>query len=145
MPQAKSGKPTSISPLSQSVAETFVHNADLWFATQAELLTDVDALTHAWLDRRREGVDAMRQALLRLTGCQDPGEMLHIHQEWLSGMFHRAAEDIAAFNTGIWSMTKKATTDLERAAREVTEPIQAVGAEALKAAATRPHSHKAAA
>jgi hypothetical protein len=70
--------------------------------------------------------------------------MLQIHQECLSGVCHRAAEDIAAFNTGVWSMTKKATTDLERAAREVTEPIQAVGAEALKAAATRPHPHKAA-
>ena len=145
MPQAKPGKPMSISPLSKSMAETLVHNADLLSATQAELLTDVDALTHAWLDRRREGVEAMRQALLQLTGCHDAGEMLHIHQEWLSGVFHRAAEDIAAFNTGIWSMTKKATTDLERAAREVTEPTQAVGEEVLKAAATRPHPHRSAA
>jgi hypothetical protein len=145
MPQAKHGKPMSISPLSNPMAEIFAHNADQWFATQAGLLANVDALTHAWLHRRREGVDAMRQAIQQMTGCQDPGEMLHIHQEWLSGVFRRAAEDITAFNNGISSITKKAATDLERAAREVTEPTQAVGEEVLKAAATRPHAHKAAA
>lgn len=145
MPEAKHGKPMSLAPLSNPVAEIFAHNADLWFATQAALLADVDALTHAWLHRRREGVDAMQQVIQQMTGCQDPGEMLHLQQEWLSGVFRRATEDIAAFNTGISSIARRATTDLERAARQITEPIQAVGDEVPKTAATRPYPHKSAA
>lgn len=145
MPEAKHAKPMSLSPLSNPMAEIFARNADLWFETQAALLADVDALTHAWLHRRREGVDAMQQAIQQMTGCQDPGEMLHIQHGWLSGVFRRVADDIAAFNTGISSITKRATTDLERAAREITEPMRAVGEEEPKAAGVRPHQHKAAA
>ena len=49
----------------------------------------------------------------------------------LSGVFSRVTEDIAAFNTSISSIAKTATTDLERATREITEPTKAVGEEDL--------------
>jgi len=145
MPEAKHAKPTSPFQLSNPVAEIFARSADQWFATQAALLADVDALTHAWLHRRRASVDATQQAIQQMAGCQNPGEMLHIHQEWLSGVFSRVTEDIAAFNTSISLIAQRATTDLERAAREITEPIQVVGEEEPKAAAVRQHQHKSAA
>jgi hypothetical protein len=145
MPDAMHAKPMSLSPLSNPVAEIFARSADQWFATQAALLADVDALTHAWLRRRREGVDATQHAIQQMTGCQHPGEMLHIQQEWLSGVFRRVTEDIAAFNTSISSIAKRATTDLETTAREITEPTQAVGEEEPKAAGVRQHQHKSAA
>src|SRR5712692_164542 len=119
---AKHGKPTSQFPLSNPLGEIFAHNANLWFATHAELLTNVDALTHAWLHRRREGVEAMREAIQQMTECSDPAEMLRVQQEWLSGAFRRANEDITALNNGISSLTRKANTDFERAARKVAEP-----------------------
>jgi hypothetical protein len=145
MPEAKHAKTMSLFPLSNPVAEVFARSADQWFATQAALLADVDALTHAWLHRRRESVDATQQAIQQMTGCQHPGEMLHIQQEWLSGVFRRATEDIEAFNASLSSITKRATIDLERVTREITEPIQAVGEEEPKAAAGRLHQHKSAA
>jgi hypothetical protein len=145
MQEAKHAKPTSLFPLSNPVAGIFARNADQWFATQAALLADVDALTHAWLHRRRETVDATQQAIQQMTGCQHPGEILHIQQEWLSGVFRRATEDIAAFNASISSIAQRATTDLEKAAREITEPIQAVGEEEPKAAGVRSHQHRSAA
>jgi hypothetical protein len=130
MPEAKHAKPASPFPLRNPVAEIFAHSADQWFATQAALLADVDALTQAWLHRRREGVDATQQAIQQMAGCQNPGEMLDIHQKWLSGAFSRVTEDIAAFNTSISSIAKGATADLEKAAAEITEPVRAVGEEA---------------
>jgi hypothetical protein len=147
MPEAKHGKPMSLFPLSNPMAEIFARSADQWFATQAALLADVDALTHAWLHRRREGIDAMQQAIQQMTGCQHPVDMLQVQQEWLSGVFRRVTEDIAAFNSSISSITKRATTDLERAAHEITEPIRTVGGEEPKAAGARPHhqQHKSAA
>ena len=129
-------------PLSSPLGEIFAHNANLWFATHAELLANVDALTHAWLNRRREGVEAMREAVQQMTECQEPAEMLRIQQEWLSGAFDRASQDIAALNNGIASMTEKATKDFEKAARTTGEPLKLVGGETLMAAGNKPHKSK---
>src|SRR5258708_5637593 len=145
MQETKHGKPISQFPLSNPLGEIFAHNANLWFASHAELLANVDALTHAWLDRRREGVEAMREAIQQMTECQDPTEMLQIQQEWLSGAVRRTADDIAALNDGISSMTKKTTTEFERAARRVIEPFHTAGEEMLKAAGNKPHKDKSAA
>src|SRR5882724_1154848 len=123
MPEAKHEVPMSAAAFNKPMADIFAHSADLWFTTQAGLLADVDALTHAWLHRRREDLEAMRQALQRMTGCQDPAEILRIQQEWISGAFRRATDDIATLNTAVSSMTMKATADLERAAAEVTKPL----------------------
>jgi len=145
MQEAKHAKPTSPFPLSNPVAGIFARSADQWFATQSALLADVDALTHVWLRRRWESVDATQQAIQKITGCQHPGEMLQIQQEWVSGAFRRATEDIEAFNISIASIAKRATADLEKAAHEITGPIQAVGEEESKAAGGRLHQHKSAA
>src|SRR5437667_10302079 len=119
MQHRKQEKPGTEFRLSNPLGEMFAQNANLWFATQAELLANVDALTHAWLSRRREGVDAMREAIQQMTDCKDPAEMLHIQQDWLSGALRRASEDIAALNDGIASMTQKASSEFEKAARKV--------------------------
>jgi hypothetical protein len=71
--------------------------------------------------------------------------MFQIQQEWLSGAVRRTADDIAALNDGISSMTKKATTEFERAARRVTEPLHPAGGEMLKAAGSKPHKDRSAA
>ena len=140
----KQGKPGTEFPLRNPLGEMFAQNANLWFATHAELLANVDALTHAWLNRRREGVDSMREAIQQMTECRDPAEMLSIQQDWLSGAFRRASQDVAMLNDRIASMTQKATTDFEKAARKVAEPLHAVGEEMLKAAGDKPHKDRAA-
>jgi len=142
MQHAKRGKPMSQFPMSNPFGEIFAHNANLWFATHAELLANVDALTHAWLNRRREGVDSMREAIQQMTECRDPAEMLSIQQDWLSGAFRRASEDVAMLNDRIASMTQKATTDFEQAARKVVAPLYAVGEEMRQAAGNKPREGK---
>lgn len=144
MSNATSGKPTSQFPLSSPLGEIFAHNANLWFRTHAELLANVDALTHAWLTRRREGSDAMRQAIQQMTECQDPAEMLAIQQEWLTGVLRRTSDDIAALNEGITSMTQRATEDFAKSARLATEPARLVGEPMLKAAGNKPRQGRAA-
>src|SRR5712671_61166 len=129
MQHAKQGKPASQFPLSNPFGEIFAHNANLWFATHAELLANVDALTHAWLNRRREGVDSMREAIQQMTDCQDPAEMLHIQQEWLSGAFRRATADVAMLNERVASMTQKATSDFEKVVHKVAAPLHTVSEE----------------
>lgn len=137
MTAAKHEKPTSTSatsPSGNAVGDLFANNADLWFTTQAELLADVDALTHAWLNRRRKGVDAMRHAFAQMSRCQDPAEMLRVQHEWFSSALQRAMDDIAELNDSIASMTKRATGSFEAAARNAGEPLLAVPEEMLAAA-----------
>jgi len=113
MPQAKHGTPVSTASTDQPMTGIFSQHAELWFATQAGLLADVDALTHAWLHRRREGLEAMRQALEQMMQCQEPTEMLLIQQEWLAGAFRRATDDIAALTNTVSTLAGKATSDLD--------------------------------
>src|SRR5207245_3459032 len=108
----------------------------------AELLANVDALTHAWLNRRREGVDAMREAIQQMTECRDPAEMLHIQQDWLSGALRRASQDVTMLNERIATATQKATTDFEKAARKVTEPLHAISEEMRQVAGNKPHGDR---
>jgi hypothetical protein len=145
MSNATHGKPTAQFPLSSPLDEVFARNANLWFKTHAELLANIDALTHAWLTRRREGIDAMREAIQQMTECQDATEMLGIQQEWLSGALRRTGEDIASLSDGVASMTQKATAEFEQAARKAAEPLLPAGGEMLKAAGNKPHKSKAAA
>src|SRR5260221_6009503 len=120
MPESRDDTSSSPFPLRDFLGEMFAQTVDLWFAKQAELLANVDALTHGWLHRRRQGVDATREAIAKLTECQDPAEILQIQQDWFSGVSRRTMEDIAALNDGISSMTKKATADFETVARQVS-------------------------
>ena len=167
MSESKDDRSLSPSPLRDSLGEIFAQNVDLWFTTQAELLANVDALTHAWLHRRQEGVDAIRQAIEQMAECRDPAEISHIQRDWLAGVSRRAMEDVAALNNGVSTMTKKVTADFETVAREVTtlngniasltkratadfksaahkavSPIRAVGEEKLKTAGSKPHKDK---
>ena len=139
MQHTKQKKSGTEFPLSNPLGEMFAHNANLWFTTHAELLANVDALTHAWLSRRREGVDSMREAIQQMTECRNPAEMLHIQQDWLSGALRRASDDVTMLNERITSMTQKATTNFEKTARKVVEPLHAVSEEMLKAAGNKPH------
>jgi Phasin protein len=142
MQHRKQEKPGTEFSLSNPLGEMFAQNANLWFATHAELLANVDALTHAWLNRRREGVNSMREAIQQMTECRDPAEMLRIQQDWLSGALRRASEDVAMLNERIATVTQKATTDFEKAARNVVAPLYAVGEEMRQAAGNKPREGK---
>jgi hypothetical protein len=131
-------KPTSQLPLSDSLEEIFARNADLWLTTYGELLANLDALTHAWLHRSRNGVAAMHQALQHMTEWQNPQETLRIQQELLSDAIRRATENLAALSNGISSLTERATGEFAKAVRKVSEPPCAVSDEMLKAAGNKP-------
>jgi len=167
MSESKGDRSLSPSLLRDSLGEIFAQNVNLCLTRQAELLANVNALTHGWLHRRREGVDAIRQAVEQLAECRDPAEIFHIQQDWLAGVSRRAMEDVAALNNGVSSMTKKVTTDFETIAHEITtlndniasltkwattdfksaahkaaSPIRAVGEEKLKTAGSKPHMNR---
>jgi hypothetical protein len=111
VPEATHPSPTLPMPLNNAVADIFARSADQWFATRPALLADVDALRHAWLHRLRASIDATQQAIQQNGWMPEPEEMLHIHQKWLSSVFSRVKEDIAAFNTSISSIANWGSPD----------------------------------
>jgi len=168
MSESKHNQSSSLSPLSDSLGDIFAQSVDLWFTMQAKSLANVDALTHAWLHRRQEGVAAIHEAIEQMVACQSPAEILQIQQDWLAGVCRRATEDVTALNNGIASMTKEttagfeivarkvtalnddvasmtkqATTDLGSAAHKAAFPIRTVGEEKLKTTGNRPHKAQA--
>src|SRR5471030_642237 len=142
MQYTNQGKPVTEGLLNNPFGEIFAHNANLWFATHAEMLANVDALTHAWLSRRREGVNSMREAIQQMTESRDPADMLRIQQQWLSDAFRRATEDVTRFTTALSSITAKATGDFEQAARKIGGPLYVVGEEIRQAAGDKPPARR---
>jgi hypothetical protein len=135
----KQEKPGTEFPLGPPLGEMFARNANLWFTAHAELLTKVDAMTHAWLSRRRQGVISMHEAIQQMTESRDPADMLRIQQQWLSDAFRRVSDDITGLTTGFSTMTAKATVDFEKTAHKVIAPLYAVSEEMLQAAGNKPH------
>ena len=80
----------------------------------------------------------MREAIQQMTECRDPAQMLHIQQDWLSGALRRASEDVTMLNERIATVTQKATTDFEKAARKVIAPLYALGEEMRQVAGNKP-------
>src|SRR5713226_9057079 len=74
MSESKHNQSSSLSPLSDSLGDIFAQSVDLWFTMQAKSLANVDALTHAWLHRRLEGVAAIHEAIEQMVACQNPAE-----------------------------------------------------------------------
>src|SRR5262249_15095476 len=100
----------------------FVESFDRLLTAQSKMLADIDALTRAWLDRRREGIDAVCQAVQDMGRCQYPADMLRIQQDWFSGARRRVTEDIVGLSDGIALVTRTITAPLEALAPIAREP-----------------------
>jgi hypothetical protein len=74
-------------------ASAMTRSAEAWLESQADLLHEVDALTHAWVQRRRETIEEMRQSIEEMRNSREPTDMLRIQQEWLTGSLRRVASD----------------------------------------------------
>ena len=83
---------------SNPLGEIFARNADLYLATQLHLLDSVDALTQAWLDRSREGVDAARGVMRQLVASKDVSDVL-IDYYKASMPFEDAKAQVAKLDT----------------------------------------------
>jgi hypothetical protein len=128
--------------LGNPFGEILARNADLYLATQARMLDGMNALMQAWLNSTREGVDAARDAIQQMATSKDPGAILRIQQQWLSGAFRRTAEDVAELGNGLSSAGKKAVANFESEARNMKGRLAAVDDEMMKAAGNKPRKKR---
>ena len=127
---------------SNPLGEIFARNADLYLATQLHLLDSVDALTQAWLDRSREGVDAARGVMRQLVASKDVSDVLRVQQQWLSGALRRTVDNISELGTGLSSAGSKVVANFERESRNAPGPHFPLNDEMMKAAGNKPRRKK---
>src|SRR2546427_12278733 len=127
---------------SNPLGEIFARHADLCLATQLHVLDSVDALTQAWLDRSREGVDAARAAMQQMVASKDAGDMLRVQQQWFSGALRRTVDNISELGTGLSSAGSKAVASFERESRNAAGPHFPLNEEMMKAAGNKPRRKK---
>jgi hypothetical protein len=77
-----------------------------------------------------------------MAASKDPGAILRIQQQWLSGAFRRTAEDVAELGNGLSSVGKKAIANFESEARNMKGRLAAVDDEMMKAAGNKPRKKR---
>lgn len=138
---------------SADLAPAVTRSAGAWLDSQADLLHEVDAMTQAWVQRRREAIDAVRQSIEDMRNSRELADMLRIQQEWLTGSLRRVASDLEAWATlagTMWQRTMLRFTEAgQSTAEEVRRPNDSVAsgsgeAPTLSTAGSKPRGRRAA-
>lgn len=80
----------------RQAAKMMLWPAEYVLRLQADALCAGGVALKDWLDRRREGADAVLEAWDKLAACHDAQTAAAIHQSWLDGAMKRLALDIDA-------------------------------------------------
>lgn len=115
VPQARSFAADTQSLL--SLAWPFEHLLQL----QAELLKATEPSLNGWLNRRREGTNAVLQACEKLAACRDLGDVLSIQSEWIDGAMKRLDLDVQALAEHALTVSHCTVGATRQAAQATTE------------------------
>lgn len=96
-----------------SLAWPFEH----WLQFQADLFKAAEPALLGWIDRRCQGSGALLRAAGSLASCQDPGEAMAIHSDWLSGSMKRLELDCQAMGQHALAVVHCTTGATQRAAQ----------------------------
>jgi len=141
------GGDAEIGQASTDLAPAATQSAEAWLDSHAELLHEVDAMTQAWVQRRRETIDAVRHSMEEMRKSRELADLLRIQQEWVSGSLRRVASDLEALTAlagTMWRRTMLRFTESgQRTATKMqsaSEPILSGSGEApmLSTAGSKP-------
>jgi hypothetical protein len=95
---------------------------------QAELLKAAEPNLNGWLNRRREGTNALLRACEKLAACRDFGEALSIQSELIDGAMNRLDLDVQAVTEHVRAVSQ-CTVGVTRQAAQTTTELATRGAE----------------
>jgi hypothetical protein len=136
---------------STNLASAVTQSAGAWLEGQAELLHEVNAMTQAWLQRRRETIAEMRQSIEEMRNSRELADLLRIQQEWLTGSLRRVASDFEAWATlgsNMWQRSMLRFTEAGQSAahdvRRTSDSAVSGSSEAmLSTAGSKPRGQRA--
>jgi hypothetical protein len=88
-----------------------------WLQFQADLFRAATPMLLGWIDRRCEASGAALRAAGGLASCQDVGEAMAIHSDWLSGSMKRLDHDLQAAGQHALAVVHCTTGATQRAAQ----------------------------
>jgi hypothetical protein len=110
-PQARqeaSAMATDATGMTRDLASSAVAASDAWMQEQAELLENVEQVTHSLLENRRLSIAATRQALAQLQQCRDITDFLRVQNEWLADARQRSAYDLDTVTSMAFGYSRRA-------------------------------------
>ncbi|HUJ97176.1 MAG TPA: phasin family protein [Stellaceae bacterium] len=116
---------------------------ELLLGNQTILLHHMNEMTKRWLERRREDLDAARQSLDDMGGCENWGEVLRVQQQWMLGSMRRLTADLTEFASGALSLSQRAASRFGETSEAAAREWQRAGSEAvstLSAAGAKPRA-----
>ncbi|MCW5747332.1 MAG: hypothetical protein KIT36_14180 [Alphaproteobacteria bacterium] len=102
-------------PFSQQTEEMRTQlrtQSEAFWNFQDRLLDHVERMSHAWIERRHEGVRAAMKAAFAICNSADPAEALQEYMQWAGGSVERLtrdAVDAQAYVTGMSDLVLGAT------------------------------------
>lgn len=90
----------------------------------AGMLREVDGVTRAFIQRRREAVQETQRALEELQSCRDPIEAMKVQQRWLSESLQRLASEMGELGVMTLTLSQRAWSGMWEESRAVGEDVQ---------------------
>jgi hypothetical protein len=110
MIEAKStGQMASAGP---PLGSAFIKEAEVWIGAQGDLLTSIETMLTAWMQRQRQAFEASSRSVKKIYEARDIFDLWQAQQNWVSDCLNWTASEIRAVGSDATTITRKATERL---------------------------------
>lgn len=96
---------------------------EAWLRCQAGMLKAAEPAATGWIERRREGANAVFSTFEKLAKCGDLQEAVSIHRDWFEGTMRRLDSDLHAFADQAVALSHEAMAATRYAAQTSSEIV----------------------
>ncbi len=112
-----------VSPLDSSVTRMIGWPVEAWLRCQANMLKAAEPAAAGWIERRRDGANAVLNTFEKLAKCNDLQEAVSIHRDWFEGTMRRLDSDLHAIADQAVALSQEAMAATRYAAQTSTEIV----------------------
>jgi hypothetical protein len=112
-----------------------------WLGTQSEVLREVDGVTRAFIERRREAIESAQRSLEEMQSCRDMIEAMKVQQRWLSDTMQRFANEMGEIGVTTLTLSQRALAGFWESGRAIGEEAHETEF-ALDAAGSKPQGRR---
>jgi len=120
-----SGSAAPIEPpaFDNSITRMIGWPVDAWLRCQAGVLKAAEPAATGWIERRREGANAVFSTFEKLAKCSDLQEVVSIQRDWLEGTMRRLDSDLHALADQAVALSQEAMAATRYVAQTSTEIV----------------------
>jgi len=108
---------------SGSITQMIGWPVEAWLRCQEGVLKATEPAATGWIERRREGANAIFSTFEKLAKCNDLQEAVSIHRDWLEGTMRRLDSDLHALADQAVALSHEAMAATRYAAQTSSEMV----------------------